>query len=82
MAIGGIGFGFVAEKRPFGDGAIAYPLVVFFACVAVVLLMLRALHGKPLTDIISERWLAVGCAIGVACFLIGNWFGVNLTRMP
>jgi hypothetical protein len=82
MAIGGVGFGFVAEKRPFGNGVLAYPLVIFFACAGIVLLTLRFLYNRPLTEFISERALLVGCGIGVACFLIGNWFGVALTSMP
>jgi len=82
MALGGVGFGLVAERRPFGNGVLAYPLVVYFACVAVALLTLRFLHAKPVPELISERYLAVGCAIGIVCFLIGNWFGVNLDKMP
>jgi len=82
MALGGVGFGLVAERRPFGNGVLAYPLVVFFVCVAVVLLTLRFLHAKPVPEVISERCLVIGCGIGIACFLIGNWFGVNLDRMP
>jgi hypothetical protein len=82
MALGGVGFGLVAERRPFGNGVLAYPLVVFFACVAVVLLTMRLLYAKPVPQVISERYLAAGCVIGAACFLIGNWFGVNLDRMP
>jgi hypothetical protein len=82
MAIGGVGFGLYAEERPFGNGVLAYPLVVFFAFVAAALLTLRFLHGRPVPEIISERSLVAGCAIGIVCFLIGNWFGVNLIRMP
>jgi hypothetical protein len=82
MAVGGVAFGLYAEERPFGNAVLAYPLVVFFAAVAAGLLTLRFLHGRPVPEIISERNLAIGCAIGIACFLLGNWFGVNLTRMP
>jgi hypothetical protein len=82
MALGGVGFGLVAERRPFGNGVLASPLVVFFACVAVALLTMRFLYAKPVPQVISERYLAVGCVIGIACFLVGNWFGVNLDSMP
>jgi hypothetical protein len=82
MALGGVGFGFFAEQRPFGNGVLAYPLVVFFACVAAGLLTLRFLHARPVPELISERYLAAGIAIGIACFLIGNWFGVNLMDLP
>lgn len=82
MAIGGVAFGMFAERRPFGNGVLAHPLIVFFAIVAAVLLVLRFLHGRPVPELISERNLLVGCFIGVACFLIGNWFGANLMAMP
>jgi hypothetical protein len=82
MALGGVGFGLYAEERPFGPGVLAYPLVVFFACVAVGLLTLRFLHARPVPELISERFLAIGIAIGIACFFVGNWFGVSLMKMP
>ncbi len=82
MAIGGVAFGMFAERRPFGDGVLAHPLIVFFAVVAAVLLVLRFLHARPVPELISERSLLAGCLIGVACFLLGNWFGVNLIAMP
>ena len=43
MGPGGVGFGFYAERRPSETAVLAYPLVVFFACVAVILLTLRFL---------------------------------------
>jgi hypothetical protein len=82
MALGGVGFGLYAEERPFGTGVIAYPLVVFFAVVAAGLLTLRFLHARPVPELISERCLAAGIAIGIACFFVGNWFGVSLTKLP
>ena len=82
MAIGGVGFGAFAEERPFGNGVLAYPLVVFFAFVAVGLLTLRFLHGRPVTELISARSLAFGCFIAIVCFFIGNWFGVSLMTLP
>jgi hypothetical protein len=82
IALGGVGFGVVAERRPFGQGVLAHPLVVFAAAIAVVLVSLRLAHARPLTEIISERFLIAGGIIAVVCFLIGNWFGINLNRMP
>jgi hypothetical protein len=82
MALGGVGFGLYAEERPFGPGVLAYPLVVFFAFVAAGLLTLRFLHARPVPELISERYLAIGIAIGIVCFFIGNWFGVNLMKLP
>ena len=77
MALGGVGFGLYAEERPFGNGVLAHPLVVFFAFVAAGLLTLRFLHARPVTDLISLRCLAFGIVIGIVCFFIGNWFCVS-----
>ena len=82
MALGGVGFGLYAEVRPFGNGVLANPLVVFFAFVAAGLLTLRFLHARPVPELISSRYLAIGIVIGIICFFIGNWFGVNLLKMP
>jgi len=82
MALGGVGFGLFAQERPFGNGVLAYPLVVFFALVAAGLLTLRFLHARPVSQLISWWSLAAGLAIATACFFIGNWFGVSLVNMP
>jgi hypothetical protein len=82
MAVGGLGFGTYADQRPFGNGVLAHPLVVFFAFVGAGLLTLRFLHTKPLVQLISAQSLAAGFVIAIACFFIGNWFGVNLIHMP
>jgi len=82
MAAGGVGFGVYADERPFGAGALAHPLVVFLACAVAGLLTLRFLHARSLLKLISARSLAAGIVIGIACFFIGRWFGVNLIHMP
>jgi len=81
-ALGGVGLGLYADERPFGGGVLAHPLVVFFAFVAAGLLTLRFLHARPLLQMISARSLAAGAVIGIVCFFIGAWFGVNLIHMP
>ena len=82
MAAGGVGFGLYADERPFGNGVLAHPLVVFFAFVVAGLLTLRFLHARPVLQMISARHLAAGAVIGMACFFIGTWFGINLIHMP
>lgn len=82
MAAGGVGFGLYADERPFGNGALGHPLIVFFAFVLAGLLTLRFLHARPVLRLISARYLAAGAIIGIACFFIGNWFGVSLIHMP
>src|SRR5215469_4552259 len=82
MAAGGVGFGLYADERPFGNGVLAHPLAVFFAFVIASLMTLRFLHARPLLKLISARCLAAGAVIGIACFFLGTWFGVNLIHMP
>jgi hypothetical protein len=38
MALGGLGFGAVGDRRPFGEAVLFHPPVVFFALVGVALL--------------------------------------------
>jgi hypothetical protein len=82
MAAGGVGFGVYADGRPFGDGLLAHPLVIFFAFVFAGLLTLRFLHARPVLQLISARHLAAGAVIGIACFFAGSWFGINLIHLP
>ncbi len=77
MALGGLGFGLVAERRPFGDGVLAHPLVAFFILVGIGLLGLRVALRRPVPEVIAERMLLVGCVVGLAGFLIGNFAAVR-----
>ena len=70
------------SRRDYPLGALAHPLVVFAACVLAGLLTLRFLHARPVRQLISVRFLAVGAVIGVACFFLGEWFGASLMHMP
>ena len=80
-ALGGMAFGLLGERRPFGQGFLAHPLVIFFIVVGIGLLALRFALARPVPEVIAERALVVGCLIGAGCFLVGNWFGVNLAAM-
>ena len=77
MGAGGFGFGLVAERRPFGDDLLAHPLVVYFIVVGLALLALRMALGRPVPDVIPERALVLGCVIGLALFLAGNFIAVH-----
>jgi hypothetical protein len=81
MSIAGVGFGAFSEERPFGDDVLAHPLVIFFAVVAAALLGLRVALRRPVPEIISDRLLMIGCLVGLAAFLIGNWLAVNLVAL-
>jgi hypothetical protein len=81
MAIGGLGFGTLANKRPFGDQLIVHPLVVFFLLVSLGLIALRVLMQRPVPQVISDRALMLGCLIGLVAFLAGNFLGVYGLRL-
>jgi hypothetical protein len=76
MVAGGFLFGLIAERRPFGNDALAHPLVVFFAAAAAGLLLLRIALGRPVPELIPERPLIVGC--GASAFLVGNFVATRL----
>jgi hypothetical protein len=82
MAVGGMGFGLYAERRPFGPGIIAYPPVIFFVFTTMGLVTLSFVHQRPLTKLISVRCLVAGGVIAIACFLLGTWFGASLMGAP
>ncbi len=79
MVLGGLGFGLFGEWRPLGDGVFAHPVVLFFILVGVALLALRALLARPVPEVIPDRALGIGCALGLASFLIGNFFSAVLS---
>jgi hypothetical protein len=70
---GGLGFGLLGERRPFGNDMLAHPLVVYFATIAVGLLVLRVALARPVPEVISERELLAGLLSGAAAFLVGNF---------
>ncbi len=75
---GGLGFGLIGERRPFGNDTLAHPLVVYFAAVAVGLLVLRVVLARPVPEVIPERVLVAGCLSGAVAFLVGNFVSVHL----
>ena len=75
---GGLGFGLIGERRPFGNDMLAHPLVVYFAVVALSLLILRIVVARPVPEVIPERVLVAGCLSGAAAFLVGNFISVHM----
>jgi hypothetical protein len=73
MALVGFAFGLLADRRPFGEGILVHPLVMFFILVGLSLLALRVLLARPVPEVISDRSLIAGCVLGVAAFLAGNF---------
>jgi hypothetical protein len=81
MSAAGVLFGAFAEQRPFGDDVLGHPAVVLFLVVGIGLLVLRFAMGRPVQEIIPDRLLVVGCIVGLAAFLIGNWLAVHLRAL-
>jgi ABC-type microcin C transport system permease subunit YejB len=78
MALAGFGFGLLADRRPFGGGLLAHPLVMFFILAGLGLLALRIVLARPVPQVISDRALAIGCVLGLAMFLAGNFVAVRI----
>ena len=78
MALAGLGFGLIADRRPFGEAIFVHPLVMFFILVGLALLALRVLLARPVPEVISDRALIVGCLLGLAAFLLGNFAAAKL----
>ena len=81
MSVAGVAFGLFAESRPFGNDVLEHPVVILFVVVGIGLIVLRVVLRRPVPEIIPERLLLVGCVVGLAAFLIGNWFAVNLSAI-
>ncbi len=78
MALGGFGFGLIAQRRPFGEDVFAHPFVAFFIVVGLALLILRVAAARPVPELLPERALLAGCALGAVAFLLGNWLEVHV----
>ena len=82
MAIAGFGFGLFADRRPFGDDIFAHPLSVFFILVGLSLLALRFILVCLVPEVIPDRALMLGCALGLGMFLTGNFITANGLLLP
>jgi len=78
VCIAGLGFGLLGERRPFGQGILAHPFIVYAFVVAAGLLVIRVVRQQPVPELIPERVLGLGCAAGVALFLAGNFIAAHL----
>lgn len=74
----GTGFGLIGDRRPFGDGVFAHPLLMLFIAGIAAMLILRVVISRPVPDLISERMLLVGCVVALAAFLVGNLASAQL----
>jgi hypothetical protein len=82
MVLGGIGFGLLSDRRPFGEGILVHPLVMFFILVGLGLIAVRVLLAQPVPSVISDRALITGCVVGLIAFLGGNFLGVHVFARP
>ena len=82
MVFGGVGFGLLSDRRPFGEGILVHPLVMFFILVGLGLIAVRVLLARPVPSVISDRALIAGCIVGLVAFLAGNFLGVHIFVRP
>jgi len=78
MLTGGLAFGLLGQRRPFGDDVFAHPLILFFMVAIAGLLVTRAVLARPVPDVVPERALLFGCFAGLAAFLAGNWIASHV----
>jgi hypothetical protein len=78
MGLVGFGFGLLADRRPFGQDLFVHPLVLFAILAGLSLLALRVLLARPVPEVISDRALLAGCAVGLTLFLVGNFVASRL----
>jgi hypothetical protein len=78
IAIAGLGFGLIGERRPFGEDMLGHPLVIYFLTATAGLLVLRLVCRRPVPDLIPERALLLGCVGGIGLFLAGNFVSAHL----
>jgi hypothetical protein len=78
MSAGGLAFGLLGDRRPFGTDVLAHPFVVFFAIAGAALLVLRMALARPVPELIPERALLLGCFAGAAAYLAANWIAAML----
>ena len=62
--------------------SLAHPLSVFFILVGLSLLALRFILARPVPDVIPDRALMLGCALGLAMFLTGNFVTAHGLLLP
>jgi hypothetical protein len=82
VAFGGFAFGLIGERRPFGTDVFAHPLIVFAITVVAALLLLRLVLARPVPQVIPDRSLLLGCFVGLAAFLAGNFVATHAGPLP
>jgi uncharacterized membrane protein YeiH len=81
VGLGGFAFGLIGEHRPFGAGLFAHPVVLFAMSVGAGLLVLRGVLARPVPNVIPDRSLLIGCFVGLALFLAGNFVATHAPAM-
>ncbi len=73
MVAGGVVFGSLAVRQPFGKGLLEHPVVIYFALAALGLLVLRFTLSRPVPEVIPDRALFIGGVAGLGAFLATNF---------
>jgi hypothetical protein len=77
MAAGGLAFGLIGDRRPFGEDVLTHPLTIFFVLVGAGLMTLRIVAARPAPELIADRALLFGYVLGLAMFLAGNFIATH-----
>lgn len=78
MAAGGLAFGLIGDRRPFGNDVLTHPFAIYVLTAGCALLLVRIAAARPVPDLISERSLLFGWLLGLALFLVGNFVASHL----
>lgn len=77
MALTGIAFGLLGDRRPFGQDVFAHPLMMLFVAATLAVLALRMLIARPVSELIPDRMLLLGCFTALVAFLVGNFLSAR-----
>ena len=78
MGLAGLLLGSLAEQPSSGADMPASLLILFVGALGIALAMLYVIMRRRPREHMSARQLMIGCAVGLAAFAIGNWFGTHL----
>jgi hypothetical protein len=81
MGLGGLLSGALSAPGMFAATDVAFALVALAFTVAVVLAVLHFGLHRPLRELVLDPMLLVGCAVGLAAFLVGQWLGAELAAL-
>jgi len=71
--LAGFAFGVTSDRRLFGDGVLAHPLIVFGIICGLGLFAIRIVLRRPVPELLPERIVLLGFALGIVLFVAGQF---------